>query len=349
MFIRKLRWAYVGFTLSGFIYLLSGCAGTPITAHPTDEFVDTEFANTLIGVPKESIYEQFGEPRWELEITEKTYLIYTAAGEVDLMWDLFMPFILLPAEAYDGGVSALFCAVFEVDKSGLVTTFKSDWARFYAISDYPKLQTCMGLIPKDVLLTERDQLRNKVASEGDKEAIYKLEKILLDEDVSYYKREYHRKLQREGDASYENKMELARLGELDPFGFLSGIERGQPGTVELDLCAKGKTYSVELFKGINQHPIYISQSRKGIRCSFILPAGQYHISYMTDLVRSPSRCDRENASGFVTLRAGHKYKAKTLICRSFCCYKKCMSSSTTWIEDMTTGETILGSSDKCPN
>jgi hypothetical protein len=147
-------------------------------------------------------------------------------------------------------------------------------------------------------------------------------------------------------------MELARLGELDPFGILSDIERGQPGTVELDLCAGGKIVSIELEKVIeddNRVPIYLSLNRKEIHCDFILPSGRYFLSYQTDLIRSTAgACNRDNAYGYLSLESGHKYVAKTHICRAFCCRKKCMASATTWIEDLQTGNVALGSPEICP-
>ena len=80
---------------------------------------------------------------------------------------------------------------------------------------------------------------------------------------------------------------------------------------------------------------------------FQLTPGKYWIRYtliygghrISDFERNPKYHPSE--SGFVTLKAGHIYQLK----RESCLYCRSASMSTSWIEDVGTGEVILGSSD----
>ena len=329
--------------------LLNGCSGIPISAHTIEKFIDKKDSESLLGLPKEMVYERFGEPDWVLDMPSRNYLIYSAAGEVDRVWEALMPFLVLPSKAYSNDpLEALYCAVFEIDEAGKVTDFNLDWTRSYTSQAYGDLQTCMRLIPKDILQAEQTRLRHLVATEGDMKAFNKLEKFFKDSDVLLYKREYFRKRLKEGDNSSEVKMELAYLGEFDPFGILSGVYKGQSDAVELDLCAEGKIVSIKLENSHNE-PIYYSLSRKEILCNLTLRAGRYFLTYHTDLLHDATdECNRDSVSGIISLEAGHKYMAKTFVCRMFCCHYKCMSSATTWVEDLNTGKIVFGSSKKCP-
>lgn len=118
--------------------LISGCGGIPVSAHPTDKFVDLNEASSLIGLSSQTIFDRYGEPYFELDGVDKNYLIYMSLGELDLIWDIFLPYLILPAEVYgEHGWVPIYCAVFETDKMGYVSRFSSDWSTYY----YPEPST----------------------------------------------------------------------------------------------------------------------------------------------------------------------------------------------------------------
>jgi hypothetical protein len=169
--------------------LISGCGGVPVSAHPTDKFVDTKEANTLVGLPIHTIYDRFGEPSFELKGTDRNYYIYISAGELDLMWDVFIPFVLLPADVYgDVDWVPIFCAVFETDKIGVINRFDSDWSTFYYpswsynkslnINDSERLGLCLLILwtedEAEQIYTDIKSNLSLRAQRGEREAAIKL-------------------------------------------------------------------------------------------------------------------------------------------------------------------------------
>ena len=103
------------------ILAISGCAGVPVKTHPIEEdFVKEADGESLIGKSKGIVIEKFGKPDWEFEYRNRGYFLYTSLGEVDLVWDLLFPIIVLPGSLYDADWG--YCALFEFSESEKVTS-----------------------------------------------------------------------------------------------------------------------------------------------------------------------------------------------------------------------------------
>lgn len=114
------------------LYAFNGCGGIPVATHPTEKYVDRNEASALIGSTKEEVIQHFGKPDWQLPGVDKSYFIYSSSGVIDAMWDIFFPYLILPAEVYgDHGWEPIFCSIFEFNKSGVLHHFDSNHDIYY--------------------------------------------------------------------------------------------------------------------------------------------------------------------------------------------------------------------------
>ena len=101
---------------------ISGCAGVPVKTHPIEEdFVEEAEGKSLIGKSKDIVVEKYGKPDWEFEYHKQGYFLYTSRGEIDLVWDLLFPWIVLPGSLYDADYG--YCALLEFSELEKVKSF----------------------------------------------------------------------------------------------------------------------------------------------------------------------------------------------------------------------------------
>jgi TPR repeat protein len=112
--------------ISTFPLILTSCGGIPVHARPETGLPCREDVEDLIGHTKSDISNQFGEPDYQFEGADNEYFIYEGYGVVDVMWDVFIPFIILPGEIY-GNHEVFYCVLIEFDKESRVIRYDSDW------------------------------------------------------------------------------------------------------------------------------------------------------------------------------------------------------------------------------
>jgi hypothetical protein len=198
--------------------LLSGCGGVPVATHPVEKFVDKEKAESLIGSTKAQVIEHFGQADLELQGEEKSYFLYAARGTIDAMWDVFIPFIILPPSVYgEHGHEPIYCALFEFDRDQTLRRFKTKSGTVYA--PYSKYEVCLHHY------FTKQQLETFFAQELAHSDRKLVEERFHEQAVESFmgRKELRRQLSA-GDESYAIKEELAVLGDYAALADLA--ERG---------------------------------------------------------------------------------------------------------------------------
>jgi hypothetical protein len=115
------------------VSMLYGCGGIPIKSHPTDEnFVKKRDFDALIGESKDVIRQKYGKPDWAFSHKDFDYFLYTSPGEIDLMWDIFIPFIVLPGSIYDVK-NYRYCALLKFNKSEELLNIQQATGAYYDV------------------------------------------------------------------------------------------------------------------------------------------------------------------------------------------------------------------------
>ena len=291
-------------TLLTLVFLmLTGCGGVPVKSHPVDEhFISTAESQSQIGVHKDVILQKYGKPYWKFKHEKFNYFLYTSAGEIDVMWDIFIPFIVLPGSIYDADYQ--YCALLKFDQSETIVDVEHASDVYYDVYG--------GVVP------------------------FCMHRLFPENDANLLIRRY------EGSPPYID----------------SSVDESSIALLEIDYSAQNLEIRRISEDEKISHTIFLlhfgvfqktSKDNEGIFTSFPfrLTPGKYWIRYtliygghrVSDFENNPKYHPTE--SGFVTLKAGHRYKLK----RKSCLFCRSASKSTSWIEDVDTGEVILGSSD----
>jgi TPR repeat protein len=159
------------YLISIFSLILTGCAGYPVHTRPEVGMPCETNDEQLMGKSKEYVIEKFGQPHFRFRGPESEYFIYEGYGLVDIVWDIFLPFTVLPGGIYDYP-EVLYCVLLEFDKNSRIIRYDSDW-------DWPSHMrtTCAPVLFNKKTATKVKNHLQKHASQGDANSILVLAKF----------------------------------------------------------------------------------------------------------------------------------------------------------------------------